>query len=267
MLNFRRFTLLFFLTLLSLNTWNVFLGKSSSGFLEEHATILYVLVFTLYFGVSFGMAFLPCSNFHLPVICHGNTQEKFVSVTFDDGPDAVKTPILLNTLRKHQVNATFFCIGKNLAGQEHLLRQMDEEGHLLGNHSFSHSKWFDLFPAKKMRTELVETDHLIKNAIGKSPILFRPPFGVVNPMVNNALKNMHWQAVCWSIRSLDTMNRDPQKTRQKILSQLKPGAIILLHDHTPFTENQLDDLLMGIKEAGYAIVPLDKLLKQPAYAS
>ena len=111
----------------------------------------------------------------------------------------------------------------------------------------------------------METDRLIKNITGRSTLFFRPPFGVVNPMVKNALKNMHWQVVCWNIRSLDTLNIDPQKTRQKILSQLKPGSIILLHDYTRFTEHHLDELLSTIREAGYRIVPLDKLLKLPAY--
>ena len=267
MLTFRRFTLFFFITLLGLNLWNIFLSKSTGGLIHTHAFLIYSLLLIFYFGVSFIMAFLPCTGFHHPVICHGRTDEKSVSITFDDGPDPVKTLMLLDLLKKHDVQAAFFCIGNKLAGNETLLNKMVDEGHLIGNHSFSHSNWFDLFPTRKMRNELLETDRLIKNITGRSPMFFRPPFGVVNPMVSNALKKMHWQAVCWNIRSLDTVTIDPLKTKGKILGNLKPGAIILLHDHTRFTEHHLDDLLTAIRDAGYRIVALDKLLKMPAYAS
>jgi peptidoglycan/xylan/chitin deacetylase (PgdA/CDA1 family) len=267
MFTFRRLTLLFFIILLSLNLWHVFQGNTAGGFISEHASLLYGWLLFLYLGTSFAMAFLPCSNFHYPVICRGKTNAKEVSVTFDDGPDPAKTPMILEVLKKHQVQATFFCIGRKLIGNEQILKQLHSEGHLAGNHSYSHSKWFDLFLAGRMRAELLETDRLIKNITGVSPLFFRPPFGVVNPMVRNALKNMHWKAVCWNIRSLDTMNSDPLKIKSKILRQLKPGSIILLHDHTSFTGHHLDDLLAGINSAGYKVVPLDELLKTPAYAS
>jgi peptidoglycan/xylan/chitin deacetylase (PgdA/CDA1 family) len=266
MFTFRRFTLIFFLTLLSLNLWNIFLGKSIGGLIHDHATLLYSLLFILYFGISFAMAFLPCSNFHYPVICRGKTDEKTVAITFDDGPDPAKTPLILEVLKKNNVQATFFCIGKNLAGNEQLLKRIDDEGHLVGNHSFSHSKWFDLFTVRKMRAEMVETDRLINHITGKSPLFFRPPFGVVNPMVSNALKKKHWQAVCWNIRSLDTIGSDHRKVMNYILGRLEPGSIILLHDFTPFVENHLNELLSLIRAAGYGIMPLDKLLKLPAYA-
>jgi peptidoglycan/xylan/chitin deacetylase (PgdA/CDA1 family) len=162
--------------------------------------------------------------------------------------------------------ATFFCIGKNVTGNEHILTRINDEGHLIGNHSFSHSKWFDFFPARKMRAELLETDRMIRQITGKSPLFFRPPFGVVNPMVGKALKKTQWKAVCWNIRSLDTMGSDQRKIMNHILCSLKPGSIILMHDFTPFVENCLDELLVRIHESGYDIVPLDKLLNTSAYA-
>lgn len=267
MLTFRRFTLLFFIILLSLNIWNIFAGKSNGEFIHNNALLIYVILVILYFGISFSMAFLPCSNFHHRAVCHGNMREKSVAITFDDGPDAIKTPLILGVLKKYGVKATFFLIGNKLVGNEQLLKQIVDEGHVVGNHSFSHSKWFDFFSARKMRAELMETNRLIKQITGKSPLYFRPPFGVVNPMISNALKNMPWQVVCWDIRPLDTLNLDPSKTRQKILNQLKPGAIILLHDFTLFTEHHLGELISAITNEGYGIEPLDKLLKLPAYDS
>lgn len=266
MLTFRRLTLLFFIILLSLNLSNIFSVESAGGFIQAHAVLLYLLLFIFYFGIAFALAFLPCTNFHHPVICSGKTVEKSVAITFDDGPDSGKTPLILDVLKKYQIEATFFCIGKNIAKHEQLVKRMYEEGHLIGNHSFSHSKWFDFFLSRMMRAELLATDHLITRITGKSPLFFRPPFGVVNPMVHNALKNMHWQAVCWNIRSFDTVGDDPEKTLQRILKQLEPGSIILLHDFTDFTQHYLCELLTGIGQAGYRIVPLDKMLNMPAYA-
>ncbi len=265
MFTFRRLTLLFFIIFLAMNLCNFFLENESGKFFNNHSALFYSLLFIGYFGISFAMAFLPCSNFHHPVICKGITNEKIVAVTFDDGPDPVKTPIILEVLKKYDIPATFFCIGKNLDGNEQLLKKMVNEGHLVGNHSFSHSKLFDLFPARRMRAELLKTDSMIRNITGISPLYFRPPFGVVNPMVGNALKKMHWQTVCWNIRSLDTMRLDHRNIINHILLRLKPGSIILLHDFTPFVENHLHELLSAIGNCGYKIVPLDKLLKLPAY--
>jgi peptidoglycan/xylan/chitin deacetylase (PgdA/CDA1 family) len=266
MITFRRFTILFFILLLSLNLWIIIFDKSPGGFIQRHATLVYCLLFSGYFGFSFSMAFLPCSNFHLPVICHGSTDERFVSLTFDDGPGKENTPVILDVLKEQDVKATFFCIGRNLSTSEQLLKRMAGEGHLIGNHSFSHSYWFDLFSAGRMRAEVIKTNKMIEDITGKLPLLFRPPFGVVNPMVRRSLKFMDLHVVCWNIRSLDTIERDPRKIKKRILRQLTPGSIILLHDHTQFSIHHLDDLITAIKEAGYGIVPLDQLLKLKLYA-
>ena len=267
MVTFRRLTLLFFIILASLNLWNIFNNNSANGFIHAHAAPLYGGLFLFYFGISLAMAFLPCSNFHHPVVCRGKTDENSVSITFDDGPDPAKTSMVLEVLKKHDVQAAFFCIGKKLTDNARLLKKMVDEGHLIGNHSYSHSVWFDLFPTRKMSSELLETNRLIKTITGNSPLFFRPPFGVVNPMVGKAAKRMDLRMICWNIRSLDTLNTNPQKITHRILSQLRPGSIILLHDHTRFTEYHLDNLIVAIREAGFGIVPLDKLLQIPAYAS
>jgi peptidoglycan/xylan/chitin deacetylase (PgdA/CDA1 family) len=265
MFTFRKLTILFFLILLCLNYFSFFPVASTGGFVQNHAILLYSLLIGSYLGISFAMAFLPCSGFHHPVICHGDTREKLVALTFDDGPHPEKTPLILDVLKNHQTRATFFCIGLNIIKKNELIKQIHEEGHTLGNHSYSHSKWFDLFPVNRMASELDLTGQLIKNTTGKFPLYFRPPFGVVNPKVSRTMKKLELYAICWNIRSLDTLKRNPEAIMKKIMRKLKPGAIILLHDHTPFTEHHLDQLLKNIREAGYRIVPLEQLLKLPAY--
>jgi peptidoglycan/xylan/chitin deacetylase (PgdA/CDA1 family) len=267
MFTFRRLTVLFFLILMGLNLWSIFTSKSGVGLIQSHPTLLYSLLFSFYFGISFAMAFLPCSGFHHETICRGKTDRKIVALTFDDGPDNLNTPQILEVLARHKVPATFFCIGSRIHGNEELIRRIDTSGHILGNHSFSHSKFFDLFPAKKIRNELLETDRLIMSATGKSPLFFRPPYGVINPLVSSAVKGMHWKLICWNIRSFDTLNAKPEKTKNRILSRLKPGSIILLHDHSVMAETTLEELILAIRQQGYEIVPLDNLLNIPAYAS
>lgn len=251
--------------LFSLNLWMILSGKSTGGFFHDHANLIYGLIAILYFGISFAMAFLPCSNFHHPVICKGRTDGSSVALTFDDGPDKLKTPLILATLDKYKVKATFFCIGRNISGNEHILKKIHDSGHLIGNHSLSHSRWFDLFSASRIEAEVLASNKLIRQVTGQYPLFFRPPFGVVNPMVSKALKKTTLQAVCWNIRSFDTLNRNPEKVNHSILRQLRPGSIILLHDHTLFTEHRLDRLISDILVAGFHIVPLDNLLKLPAY--
>jgi peptidoglycan/xylan/chitin deacetylase (PgdA/CDA1 family) len=114
---------------------------------------------------------------------------------------------------------------------------------------------------------LHETDRLISGITGEKPLFFRPPYGVVNPLVGRALKQMHWKAVCWDIRSFDTVTANPQKTIRRITRKLKPGSVILLHDTTAFTADYLDELVRLIQDAGYSIIPLDKMLNLPAYGN
>jgi peptidoglycan/xylan/chitin deacetylase (PgdA/CDA1 family) len=265
MFTFRKFTLLFFLCLFTLNFWSILTGPGHGGFIREYSAALYGLVFTLYFGVSVAMAFLPCSGFHHSVRCSGETLRQSVSITFDDGPDPLRTPNILQILNEQNIRATFFCIGSKLEGCEGLLRQMVSEGHIVGNHSLSHSNWFDLFSAGRMRNELEETNLRIEKITGHRPALFRPPYGVINPMVSNAIKRSGMLPVCWSIRSFDTLEGQAEKTIRRICRKLRPGAVILLHDHSTFCEHHLRDLITSIRKRGFEFEPLDQLLKIQAY--
>jgi peptidoglycan-N-acetylglucosamine deacetylase len=266
MFTFRRLTILFFLFLLGFNLVSIFGCGPEGTFFCVNLPWFYTGLFITYLGISVSMAFLPCSGFHYPVICRGATDKMELSITFDDGPDAVGTPALLDILKKHGTPATFFLIGKKIAGNEELLRRIHAEGHLCGTHSWNHSYGFDFFPPLKMRRDLVLCSDKIHEITGRRPLMFRPPYGVVNPMLAKALRKLPWQVVCWSIRPYDTVRKDGQHVLKRILAALRPGAVILLHDHSVFTASCMEDLIGGIEKAGYRIVPLDELLKIRAYA-
>jgi peptidoglycan/xylan/chitin deacetylase (PgdA/CDA1 family) len=265
MFTFRRLTIIFFLFLLGFNLVSLFGCGLGETFFCMNLPWFYAGLLIAYFGISVAMAFLPCSGFHMPVICRGETDRKVLAITFDDGPDPQKTPVLLDLLKKHKVPATFFLIGRNIQGNEELVKRMHAEGHLTGTHSWSHSYWFDFFPSLVMRRELVRNREAIKKVTGRSPLMFRPPYGVVNPMLAGALRKLPLDVIGWSIRSYDTIQRDPQRVMKRVLSSLMSGAIILLHDKSLFTTSVLEELITRIAAEGYRIIPLDELLKIKAY--
>jgi peptidoglycan/xylan/chitin deacetylase (PgdA/CDA1 family) len=96
--------------------------------------------------------------FFLPVICAADTTRKEIAISFDDGPVQHFTPETLEILEEYGVKAAFFCIGQRIAGNENLLKRIHEDGHLVGNHSYSHHFWFDLFSADKMQQDLTSMD-------------------------------------------------------------------------------------------------------------
>jgi peptidoglycan-N-acetylglucosamine deacetylase len=266
MFTFRRFTLLFFVCLLGLNLVSLLGCDTAGDFICANLPWFYLGLALSYIGISVAMAFLPQSGFHYPVICCGDKGDKKIAITFDDGPHPEKTPLLLNHLKRQNVPAAFFLIGKKIEGNEELLRRIDREGHILGIHSWSHSNWFDFFTPAVMKRELASNAKAVAKSTGKTPLLFRPPYGVVNPMLARALKQLPLTVIGWSIRSMDAVANDHQKVMERILKGLHPGGIILLHDHSGFTSEMIEILIEKTREAGYRIVSLDELTEIKAYA-
>jgi len=264
MLTFRRFTFIFFIVLLLFNLARIFLCHGNC-FLREHMGEFYILWTATYLGVSVALAFLPCSGFHHPIKCSGTTRGKEIALTFDDGPSA-QTANILDILEKKEVPATFFVTGKSLEINQAAAREIYSQGHIIGNHTWSHSYWFDFFTPRKMLAEMTRTDSLIESVTGRKPLFFRPPYGVINPMLSKALRRTPYTVVCWNIRSFDTTTSDPLVVQMRIVRKLKPGAIIVLHDHTLFTQHHLGELIDKIYSQGFRIVPLDGLLQTSAYA-
>jgi len=206
------------------------------------------------------------AGFFLPVTCAVTTDEKVVALSFDDGPHAQHTPQLLDILDEQQVPATFFCIGKNIRGNEALVQRIIAEGHVLGNHTWSHHFWFDLFTSRRMLTDMQQMDAEVMRVSGKKPLLFRPPYGVTNPALRKAIQKGGYFPLGWSIRSLDTVIKDKTQLLARVVKQLHPGAVILLHDTSAATVQILPELIAYIRKEGYTIKHIDDLLKIPAYA-
>jgi len=227
---------------------------------------IYPLLFVVYLLIVFYGCYYVGSNFFIKIICAAKTDKKEIAISFDDGPATNYTHEILQLLKQDNIKATFFCIGNRIAGNENILKQVYNEGHIIGNHSYSHHFWFDMFSAKKMLNDLKQMDTAMENVIGKKPKLFRPPYGVTNPNLKKAIINGNYTPVGWSVRSLDTVIKDENKLLSKINNGLKPGAVFLFHDTSKTTLDTLPAFIKEVKNRGYTIVPLDKLLALQPYA-
>ena len=185
-----------------------------------------------------------------------HTIEHSVALTFDDGVDPVITPQILDILALHNAKATFFLIGDRAAQHPTLVRRIATEGHTIGNHSMHHRPTFPLQSTRQITAEIAECNALLASIIGTKPTLFRPPFGVTNPMISKAVRRSKIRAIGWSIRSYDTMRHPSAQTLERITRRLRPGDIILLHDNLPQAPALLEQLLLHISAKGYACRPL-----------
>jgi peptidoglycan/xylan/chitin deacetylase (PgdA/CDA1 family) len=262
--------------MLNLRNTNIIWGISLAALAWLHFTYgvsLYWLTPLLiaYSLVLFYGSYYIGSNFYIKVTCSaqhlpGAPAPKQIALSFDDGPADQYTADVLRILKEEKVDAAFFCIGQRIPGREALLRQAHEAGHLIGNHSYSHHLWFDLFSAQRMEADLHAAGEAVQKAIGRRPRLFRPPYGVTNPNLAKAIRRGGSVPVGWNIRSLDTVIKDEAKLLRRVTKALKPGAIILFHDTCGSTLSILPELIRVARAEGYVFTRLDRMLNVAPYA-
>jgi len=227
----------------------------SSRLLSTEGVALFLLAVVL--AVLVWGAANVCSQLFMKVLCRGNKQKKQIALTFDDGPSGY-TGKILEILAKHKVQATFFVIGRHAEKAPELLREIQNQGHLIGNHTYSHHYFFDLYTKKKMAKDIARANSVIADITGETPKYFRPPYGVTNPTLAKAVKITGLKAIGWSLRSLDTV-KSAAKLRKKLLHKTGSGKIILFHDTMPATVEILDNYITEVKNKGYKVVPLHEL--------
>ncbi len=245
----------------------VFFGLLLAGFFGNVPAWLYVLFVFIWIFITAIGSFQIKWNYHFQSLNHNyKISENQISITFDDGPNPNFTPKVLFLLKQNNAKATFFLIGKNAEKYPEIVRQIIDEGHTIGNHSYSHSKNFGFFSSEKVTAELNRTNALLKKIIGKELKMFRPPFGVTNPNIKKALKNTGHFPIGWSKRGFDTSNLSKNKILHRITSNLKKGDIILLHDTSEKSVAVLEQLLLTLPSHKLQAVPVDRLLEIEAYA-
>lgn len=181
-----------------------------------------------------------------------------LALTFDDGPSAERTPRVLDILDAHHAKATFFVLGQHVPGNEALLKRMHASGHEIGNHTWSHRKINELSP-QELQDEVARAQEAITAAGVPTPRLFRPPYGLFNPMIRS---HVPMTVVSWNIDPEDWLARKPEKIVEHVVAHAKPGAIVVLHDVRPVTADALG-LLLAELEKNYHLVTVSELLGLP----
>jgi peptidoglycan/xylan/chitin deacetylase (PgdA/CDA1 family) len=199
------------------------------------------------------------SESYLKLLCRARTIRRVVALTFDDGPHPDRTPKILDVLARHGVKATFFVIGERAEVYPDIVRRIAAEGHLIGNHTYSHSTRFPWMGESRMKEDIHWCDIVLEKITGFRPILFRPPFGVKNPPLGRAVGN-RYIAVGWDVRSLDTVSRWPrEKVFERVRRRIRPGSVVLLHDDREGGDALLEMILNHLEQNDYKVERFDEL--------
>lgn len=194
------------------------------------------------------------------------TTRRAVALTFDDGPDPDVTPRVLDALDALDVRATFFVIGERAQRHPELMRRIVAEGHLVANHSWEHAA-LPFCASSTIRADLERTQDAIELACGVRPAWFRPPYGLRDPRVLSAARELGMRTSLWSVSPRDWQDPGVDAVVERTLSVIEPGDIVLLHDGSagragghPDTAQALPRLVQGLRERGYEAIRLDEIL-------
>jgi len=245
--------------------------------------IFILLIFSKFIAITFAIVLLiiwilatalPSVHLFGSVVNHGNRKVKKVSLTFDDGPYGNATEKILDILKEKNVKATFFVLGNNVKKYPQILKRMAAEGHLIGNHGLDHSKLLFLKSRKNYSKNINASEEKIFSILGKRPKFFRPPWGLKSLEMMLALRSKSYSIILWDIITLDPFSWAGKKIiLGKIINNLRPGSIIVLHDGRDTKidyprENiieALPNIIDSIQMKGFEIVPLDRLIGEKAY--
>ena len=187
---------------------------------------------------------------------HSRSEKKKAALTFDDGPNSKYTPLLLKGLKERGVHATFFLMGKNIEGKEALVKQIQEEGHLIGNHTYNHVQ-LDKISKEVAKEEIETTNQKIFEITGVYPAWLRPPYGEWR-------KNLDFYVemfpVLWDVDTLDWKSKNVDSIMKIVRSEVSDGAVILMHDAYQSSVDaalQIVDLLMAEE---YEFVTVEELI-------
>lgn len=179
-----------------------------------------------------------------------------IAITFDDGPRRGQTDRVLDVLKKYDAKATFYILGKNIEGNEDILKRQVAEGHELGNHSWTHDDLTKI-SLEQLQHEIRHTQSVIKEVSGAEAKSLRPPYGTYNKTVAQ-VANM--PLVNWNLDSNDWKNRNKDLNIKAVMKHVEPGVIILLHDIHPESVDSVEEILSKLKAKGYEFVTVSELV-------
>jgi len=176
---------------------------------------------------------LPAAAAHRGEIC----------LTFDDGPDPVLTPQVLELLDRYRAKASFFCVGEKAAAFPELVKEIARRGHSVENHSYHHHAVFALFGVARLKQEVEAAQSILTAITGRSPRFFRAPAGFRSPLLDPVLASRALQYASWTRRGFDAVSGDPRRVLQRLTRGLAAGDVLLLHDNARVVLTVLPALL------------------------
>jgi peptidoglycan/xylan/chitin deacetylase (PgdA/CDA1 family) len=207
------------------------------------------------------------------VYWQADTSQKIVALSFDDGPNEPYTSAVLEVLARYGVKATFFVIGQNAKLYPETVKRMVSEGHVLGNHSYSHNANHALFDN---RADIERGEETYFSIAGVRPALYRPPHNKKSPWELAFVRGLGLTPVTWGVGTAEGQGASPEQAAREIVGKAYPGCIIAMHDgwgtnHTDprsyksLPAQALPEIIEGLQARGYSFVTIPELLGIEAY--
>ncbi|MEK4386210.1 polysaccharide deacetylase family protein [Solibacillus sp. FSL W7-1464] len=199
----------------------------------------------------------------------GPADQKRIALTFDDGPDPRFSNDVLDVLKQYNVPATFFVLGSKAVANPEIVKRMQNEGHVIGNHTYLHPNLVEEADLGTLESEVTRTEDTLNEIIGYRTKLFRPPYGFLYNELVEKLGNMNYSVIGWSVDSLDWQEDPPEVIASKVVDNIHPGAIILMHDGAESSGDRtntilsLQQIIPKLQEQGYEFVTVPDLLSIP----
>jgi peptidoglycan/xylan/chitin deacetylase (PgdA/CDA1 family) len=202
----------------------------------------------------------------------GPSDKRQVALTFDDGPDTVYTPRILDALKENHARATFFLIGNRAEANPELVKRIADEGHDVGNHSYNHPRLPSLSP-DQFQKEISDTEAVLKRITGHTPLLIRPPYSLITEEQAKGLTDQKRYIIDWNADTQDWKQIPASLIETKVFDQVKPGSIIVMHSASAGDEaanlsgtvEALPRIIKRLRDQGLEPVTVSQLLGVPAY--
>jgi polysaccharide deacetylase family sporulation protein PdaB len=240
----------------------IFLRKASLFKAAAAAVVVVVLLAAAFFSPTLDVF---SYNYDLPIYSVA-CEDKKAAITFDCAWGADDIPDILNTLNKEDVKATFFIVGQWAEKHSEAVKLIAQGGHDIANHSYSHLR-MGVIGSEKIRSEILKCSSKLTEISGTKVELFRPPYGDYSKDVTRIAGEMGYYTIQWDVDSLDWK---PGISQNEIINRVNrkvnPGSIILFHNDTAHTSKLLPDIITSLKNSGYELVPVSKMILRDNYS-
>lgn len=230
----------------------------------------WLLVFVIFLVIGACSLVIPCEA---RSVWNGNKTRNVVALTFDDGPKPEFCQPILEMLDRYGAKATFFIVGREAQENPDLIMRMDDSGHEVANHTYSHVSVKDM-PAGEALMEIQKCSQVIYDITGKQPKYFRPPGGSSSSRIAAGLRKMGLKTVYWSLNAADYIETTPGyevpedfqamavELAKRVVDKVTPGTIILLHNGSEQTVRALPFIIIELKKKGYNFVTVSDLIEE-----